>query len=37
MIPLAMASGELQKLYEGDHLELEVLQGNVVSDRMVRS
>lgn len=35
MVPPETVSGELLRLYEGDFLELEVLQGNVLSDNVV--
>lgn len=36
MVPGETLSGELQRLYEGDFLELEVLQGSVLADHVVR-
>lgn len=36
MVSLEVLSGELQDLYEGGFLELEVLQGHVLSDNVVR-
>lgn len=36
MVALEMLSSELQDLYEGGFLKLEVLQGHVISDNVVR-
>lgn len=36
MLPLEASSSELQRLHEGDFLELEVLEGNVLSDQLVK-